>query len=36
VQGIGMHYKMVPQDFAGQDLGERLFALFSHLVVAGR
>jgi TetR/AcrR family transcriptional regulator, transcriptional repressor of bet genes len=34
VQGIGMHYKMVPQDFAGQDLGERLFALFSHMVVA--
>ena len=36
VQGIGMHYKMVPQDFAGQDLGDRLFGLFAHMIVAGR
>lgn len=36
VQGIGMHYRMVPQDFAGQDLGDRLFGLFSHMVVAPR
>lgn len=33
VQGIGMHYRMMPSDFSSQSLGDRLFGLFSNMLL---